>query len=290
MAAESFQPDRDRPGPGESPPAGHSTGPRRPQYRPPVGLPLERPGYWAGPLSFLFHALLVLLIVAPALVATVAPELVQGAGGPGPAGGGGGGRRGSGGGQNVVERLQYFQPPPPAPAPQVTPPEVTPPEVTPPKEEPKPTVTPVIDIKIDAPKSTADMSLTAGVGGGTGNDGSAGTGPGSGGGVGSGVGTGRGSGTGPGTGGGPGTIYPPTPDFLTMPPFPIPQKARGQVVVLSFTVDERGNVLKLEFTPTRDGGYNRRIRDQFSEVRFRPAVRWDGTPVAAIAQVTLNLF
>jgi hypothetical protein len=231
-----------------------------------------------------------LIIVGPLWVREqVLADVPQGAGGPGPAGGGGGGRQGSGGSPNVSERLQYYVPqtPPPAPTPA---PEVPPPEVKPPEEEKKEEPPqPVIDLKIDAPRSSLDMSLTAGIGGGTGNDGSAGSGPGSGGGVGSGVGTGRGSSTGPGTGGGPGTVYPPTPDFLLIPPMPIPNGAKGQIVTLVFTVDERGNVLSLDLTPTKDGAYNRRLREQFRQVRFRPAVRWDGTPVASTAKLQLAL-
>ena len=94
------------------------------------------------------------------------------------------------------------------------------------------------------------------------------------------MGTGRGSGTGPGTGGGPGTIYPPSPEFLALPPIPVPQRVKGEVVVLHFSVDERGNVIRMDFNPTKDRDYNNKIRDQFRDVRFRPAVKWDGTPVA----------
>ena len=46
-----------------------------------------------------------------------------------------------------------------------------------------------------------------------------------------------------------------------------------------FDVDERGNTTLLSFNPSRDSGYNKKIREMLLEFRFRPAVRADGTPV-----------
>ena len=264
--------------------AARQRGPLRPPYRPPVGLPLRRQSRWAGPLSVALHAVVVFLIVTPIFGTRVVDRMIQGAGGPGPAGGGGGGRRGAGGGQQMTtERLRYFQVQPP-PAPPAAEPEKPPEE----KQEAKPAV-PVVDLKIEQPKTELDLALTTGIGGGTGRDGTSGTGPGSGGGVGSGAGTGRGSATGPGTGGGPGTIYPPYPEFMALPPMPVPERVKGQVIVLRFEVDERGRVLRLDFNPTRDRQYDQRIRRQFADVKFRPATTWQGTPVAATAEVSLLL-
>jgi protein TonB len=180
------------------------------------------------------------------------------------------------------ERLQYLQvaapaaaptpvvPPPPKPEPEQPKPE---PVVPPP--EPQPAVAPVAEAPLAAPAP----SQVNGTGGGSGNDGSAGNGPGSGGGVGSGVGTGRGSGTGPGTGGGAGDIYPPQVTNLALLPIPVPNRVRPYKMVAWFDVDERGNAKLIAFNPSRDSGYNRKIREMLSEVRFRPAVRSDGTPV-----------
>jgi hypothetical protein len=50
-------------------------------------------------------------------------------------------------------------------------------------------------------------------------------------------------------------------------------------MVAVFDVDERGNAKLIAFNPSRDGGYNKKIREMLAEVRFRPAVRQDGTPV-----------
>jgi hypothetical protein len=114
---------------------------------------------------------------------------------------------------------------------------------------------------------------------GTGNAGTAGAGPGSGGGIGSGVGTGTGSANGPGTGGGPGKNYPPTPTQFFLPPLPAPSSLKGYHLIAYFDVDEKGNAKLLGFNPSREGGYNKKLRDVLMSLRFRPGVRADGTPV-----------
>jgi protein TonB len=271
--------------------------PERPRYRPPIGIPVpKRSRLPSTVLSVALHALVIFLIITPFVVSEMRLEEVEGAGGEGPAGGGGGGRRGTGLG--VVERLHYMQvaPAPPAPAPTPTPvpkptPPVVPPPVVPPKQEqpqpqPQPTPTPVTPTP--TPQTAASASVATGAEGtaGTGSDGSNGSGPGSGGGVGSGVGTGRGSGVGPGTGGGTASIYPPTPTELFIPPLPVPDKVKGTQLVAVFEVDSTGKVLTFDFTPTRDGGYNRKLKSVLEGIRFRPATRGDGTPVRAQGSVT----
>ena len=263
--------------------------PMRPPLRPPIGIPTPDGAQvrtWRSFITSLaLHLLVILLVLLPPFLGSkMMEDRVQGAGGPGPAGGGGGGTGGTGGIEKPLEeRLRYIQVAP-TPAPQAQPQ-----PVIPPVEEKKEETPPVVELKIDAPSTKVDFSMVSGTGGGTGNDGSAGSGPGSGGGVGSGVGTGRGSSTGPGTGGGPGTIYPPVPDNVFIPPMPIPQRIKGQTVVALFDVDERGNVLKFDFTQTRDGGYNRRLREIFANTRFRPATKWDGTPVRAQGKIEYTL-
>ncbi len=266
----------------------------RPAYRPPMGVPLEQPTHWATPVSLLLHVLVVLFLVSPILTSRQIDLIPQGAGGAGPAGGGGGGTRGTGGGDRAQERLRYLQvaPPPPAPvpAPTVTPP-VTPPKVTPPVEQPKPEPLPTpplpkVEVKVDVPTPPMDVALGPGTGGGTGNDGTSGNGPGTGGGIGTGVGTGRGSGNRPGTGGGEGTIYPPTPDYLPLPP-QRPSRLRGDSVVLWFTLDERGRVLKLDLS-SGDRAYDKRLREVYAEIRFRPATKWNGTPIAGRFPITVR--
>jgi len=111
---------------------------------------------------------------------------------------------------------------------------------------------------------------------------------GTGGGTGSGAGTGQGSSAGAGTGGGPGSVYPPAPTELFLPPLPVPNKARGTIVVV-FDVDSTGRVLDLDFTPTRDGAYNRKLREALVSMRFRPATTAQGVPVRARTEITYSL-
>jgi len=243
--------------------------PRRRRYRPPVGVPVPRQSRVASVFaSLVLHALILFLVLGPILVhdALVAAE---GAGGRGPTGGGGGGRNASGG--LVKESVRFLQvKPPPAPKPAETP-LVPPPEVRKPEPEPPKPVPPLEPAK--------DASQATGTGGGTGRDGGAGTGPGTGGGAGSGEGTGRGSGRGPGTGGGEGRIYPPTVTNLAILPIPVPAKVKPYKLTACFEVDETGKARLISWNPSKDGDYNRRIKAMLDEVRFRPAVRWDGTPV-----------
>ena len=124
-----------------------------------------------------------------------------------------------------------------------------------------------------------------------GTDGTAGAGPGSGGGVGAGVGTGRGSGD---RARAPAaaarrTIRPSPIEFF-LPPLPAPSSVRGLHFIAEFDVDSTGRVLDFEFTPTRDGGYNRRIARCFASMRFRPGTRPDGSPLRMKAQVGYEFY
>lgn len=269
-------------------------GVERPAYRTPVGIPSRSGKGLGGKLTAAaIHLLLILLILAPLSQTKIAKEML-GAGGPGPAGGGGGGNRGNGGGAHKTERTQYVQvkPPPPAPKPTLVPPPVTPPVVKPPVVPP-PVQTPVVkppeaksEVNVVSDKPPADLaSVTAGTGGGRGSDGSSGNGSGSGGGVGSGVGTGRGASTGAGTGGGAGTIYPPTPTELFIPPMPPPSKIKGFELVAEFDVDSTGKVIDFKFTETKDGAYNKKLKDILGSVRFRPGVNGLGNAVRAKTQI-----
>lgn len=273
---------------------GYGPRPGRPRYRPPIGIPeaIQEGPKWRGTLaSIALHALIIALLIAPLAAPALMPEMMnEGAGGPGPAGGGGGGRRGTGG-ENVQERVRYVQPPAAAPA---APPDPT--RLQPPVEEKKPEVkpptpaAPMVDIKTDVSVPDVAVSMVRGQGGGTGSDGTNGSGPGSGGGVGSGVGTGRGTGVGPGTGGGPGTIYPPQPTNLVMPPPGLAQKHRPYVATAFFDVDERGNATLIALQPpARDRDYNRKLLATLQDYRFRPAVRWDGTPIRDTATVSIEM-
>jgi protein TonB len=245
-------------------------------------------------LSIVFHlALLLLLLVPPALHTGDVQEIEQGAGGAGPAGGGGGGL--PAGGAHHTERVRFVAlAPMPKPAPVVTPPPT--PVVPPPKPVVPPPVTqpakvdPVPTPPVPAPRASepATSSASTGAAAGTGTSAAAGAGPGTGGGVGSGVDAGRGSGVGPGTGGGTQANFPPSPIDVFIPPLPMPNKVRGFHLVAQFDVDSAGKVLGFVFTPTPDGGYNRKLDAVFKGFKFRPGTRPDGTPIRMKAQITFD--
>jgi len=256
---------------------------KRPPYRVPLGMPKGREDWRIGSAtSLLIHIVVLFLILTPIALGTDLIELPQGAGGPGPAGGGGGGNRGTGAPKEAVQYVKVAAEPPPAAI--VKPPEVkpvTPPPPTPKIEAPQPQLQPL---------KVPELPIPVGTGGGTGADVSGGSGPGSGGGVGSGIGTGRGSAIGPGTGGGGEANYPPTPTEIFIPPMPVPNSVKGHHLIAEFDVDETGKVLSMTFNETRDGGYNRRLREVLRNYRFRPGTKPDGTPIRMKAQVVVDLY
>jgi periplasmic protein TonB len=266
----------------------------RPRYRQPVGLPMRDEGRRAGAIvSIVIHALVIFLLIVPFFMPhSVIERMQQGAGGAGPAGGGGGGNRGTGG--DTREKIQFVRVSPnPVPTPTTIPPVVPPPPKPTPKVEP-PKPAPVQTPPVPKPQSAAPAAPAApvtvasaepGAGGGSGTDGSAGAGPGTGGGVGSGVGTGRGSATGAGTGGGTQVNFPPSPIEFFLPPLPAPSSVRGFHFVAEFDVDSTGRVIGFDFTPTRDGDYNKRIAQTLRSIKFRPGTRPDGSPLRMKAQV-----
>lgn len=229
--------------------------------------------------SLLVHALILFLILAPIVGSSnfTRPDVIGG-GGAGPAGGGGGGANGLG---SRVEHLEFVRvKSDPTVMPKLTPrtlPPVKPSEPKPPVESP---VTPAQQVV--PPQVNASSQGT-----GTGNAGSTGAGPGTGGGVGSGEGTGRGSSVGPGTGGGPGKDYPPTVRDLFIPPMPSPAAVKGFHMKVFYDVDEKGNAKLLGFNPTRDGDYNKRVAEVLRAIRFRPGVRFDGTPKRDTAEIEI---
>lgn len=282
-----------RPYPVESTTAPSSSFVRRREL-PALGLPRAREDRRASALlSLLLHGVIVMLLITPFAVHHAIVEVEQGAGGAGPAGGGGGGHGGTGGVQTPHERLQFIQVAPAASTPTQPPEQIVPPTPVPPPEpvkvEPLPTPVPQPQVAVAPPIKVPDVAATPGVGGGTGHDGTNGTGPGSGGGVGTGVGAGRGSGIGPGTGGGNQANYPPRVLELFIPPMPVPDKARRSRIIAEFDVDSTGRVLSFDFTPTKDGGYNKRLSEVFRGFRFRAGTTPDGRPLRMKAQLTIEL-
>lgn len=66
---------------------------------------------------------------------------------------------------------------------------------------------------------------------------------------------------------------------------PVPRGVKPYTLVAVFEVDESGKARLLQFNETKDRDYNRKIRAMLEEIRFRPAVRADGTPVRDTASV-----
>lgn len=206
-------------------------------------------------------------------------DIPDGAGGAGPVGGGGG--QGDGGGSRE-ERIAYVKPPStPSPLPAIAPPTPVP-QVPPPLPIPQPK-------PVEVSKPSVNSSAGTGSQQGTGGNVGGGTGPGSGGGIGSGTGTGRGTSAGPGTGGGNDKSYPPVLSQLFLPPLPAPEKVRPYQGLAWFEVDERGNTRLLNFTPTKDNAYNKRLRDVLNSLKFKPGVGVDGMPVKDTVAIEITL-
>ena len=70
-----------------------------------------------------------------------------------------------------------------------------------------------------------------------------------------------------------------------LPPLPAPGNVRGFHFVAEFDVDSTGRVVAFDFTPTRDGDYNKRIAQVLRSMKFRPGTRPDGSPLRMKAQV-----
>jgi hypothetical protein len=77
---------------------------------------------------------------------------------------------------------------------------------------------------------------------------------------------------------------------MFIPPLPVPSSVKGFHLIAEFDVDERGRVLAMTFTQTRDRSYNRRLEDVLKGFRFRPGTRPDGTPIRMKAQVVVDLY
>ena len=46
-----------------------------------------------------------------------------------------------------------------------------------------------------------------------------------------------------------------------------------------FDVDSTGKATLLRFTPSPDGGYNKRLKETLLAMKFRPGTRPNGTPI-----------
>ncbi|MDQ6830845.1 MAG: hypothetical protein M3081_18435, partial [Gemmatimonadota bacterium] len=90
----------------------------------------------------------------------------------------------------------------------------------------------------------------------------------------------------PGTGGGETDIYPPKMIVMWLPPMNGPHPYEATVL---FDVDEKGTVLSFDVQPwSRDGGWNRKLKETLAGMRFRPATKRDGTPVRAVFPLQIS--
>jgi hypothetical protein len=234
-------------------------------YRPPVGIPGAGEGRWRGVVvSVLFHALVVALLLVPAVAAVIVHTDRRSAGLRGLFGGGGGRGR-------LQETLHYLTTPEPPKVPVKPPP-------TPPPKPPPPTssVAPVAPAAAETTRVVAD--------GGTPGD----SGPGRGGGTGAGEGTGVGNGTGPGVGGTGGTKIHARTDFFAIPAGLVPKRPRPFHLHAVFAVTARGDATLLSITKADDGDFNRQVRDALMETHFKPATMPDGTPVADTVPIDID--
>lgn len=234
-------------------------------------------------VSVALHALALVLIFVP-VVATTTVRIDPRTLGLGNShwGGGGGGNPGA----VIPERLRFLQV---TPAPPRAPPLAV--RAVVPKQIPKPSPPhppPSLAPAAPAPP-TAPAPEPAGTPGASSTE-QMGAGPGTGGGAGTGRGTGVGNGVGNGVGGSPNAAkvraY---PIELPAAGLDAPSKIRPVHLEARFEVTDRGDARLLSFTPTRDDGFNKRLREELSGTRFHAAALPDGTPVADTVAVTLDL-
>ncbi len=230
----------------------------------------------------LLHAVLALILV---LQSNDLPDIAGSASGaPGLQGGGGGG--GGSAGQRLSDVTYYIDVAPlPSEAPETEAPRI--PEI-------QPVAVDVLDpplIEAPPPVDLAAMLGGGGIGEGEGPGTGSGTGPGSGsgagGGDGSGTGPGSGSGEGPGSGSG-GTVRPPEVIGLIWPPQP-PGNVRDREVTVRVLVDANGRVTDVRLLASSGNGrYDRQLREQAMEWRFRPARDQSGRAIAYPYEYTFS--
>jgi hypothetical protein len=72
---------------------------------------------------------------------------------------------------------------------------------------------------------------------------------------------------------------------LVILPLPIPAKVKPYVMEACFEVDSLGHQKLLQWTKSKDDGYNKKVEETLHGYRFRPASRLDGTTVRDTACV-----
>jgi hypothetical protein len=70
-----------------------------------------------------------------------------------------------------------------------------------------------------------------------------------------------------------------------MPPIPAPAKVKPYEMVAQFEVDTLGRARLLDWTKSKDDGYNRRVELTLRGYKFRPAVTLDGVAVMDTVEI-----
>jgi hypothetical protein len=253
--------------------------------RPPVkldlNLPQARRRYLGLSASLLFHALLLVLLIAHGTrlwSRTLAPGDPAIRGGSSAAGGG-----------SEANRVAYITlPPMPKPVASVAPkvlPAVPPPKLDLlPAPQPEPT-------KAVAPQPVDTVAKVA-VARAPGGDPGPASGQGSG--IGDTVGTGRGSGAGgaagPGRGGEGGKVRPPEPRDMAFPFDNPPKELRGVSLNVTFWVRVDGRVERYLVEPEiKDREYAKKFDEVMRAFRFTPAQAADGTRVPGTTRISFTL-
>jgi protein TonB len=238
----------------------------RGRYRPPVGLPDgdNTRGRWQGLIvSIALHALAVFLVLMSAVATGVIRVDARSLGIPSVLSRGGGRAA-------VRERLGYVAIEP------------APPTTQRPKTLPRPVPVSVPILQPVTPVAPVSPDTTAGTGPPTG----AGVGAGKGGGIGSGTGTHGSIGA-----AGSATATKIKASYVELPAVGLdaPRRVLPFHLVATFEIGPHGEARILSVTPTRDEDFNKRIRGELLEIRWRAAELPDGTPVSDTVQVSLDL-
>jgi protein TonB len=225
---------------------------------------------WSLIASVLFHLLMLVLFRTQVFL----PVVETSAAGPDA----GDTRAAAGGGMEAIA-LQVMEPPPaPQPEPVVVPPVPTPTPTPTPDPPPVDTVRPTTPPAPPTTGTGTGQTQQTAAGGGTGNASGPGTA----------TGTGRGGGGDSETG--TGRIIAPSPRGLILPPSDRPRSVRGKSITVYVFVNERGTVVSdsTRLNPSSgDGGFDKRLKEQASEWRFRPGSR-GGEPIATWFQYVMT--
>lgn len=72
------------------------------------------------------------------------------------------------------------------------------------------------------------------------------------------------------------------------PPLPIPFSMKGTRVEVVFTISPAGDVTRVSLTPPKDRRFTRWLIEVWVPVKFRPALRADGTPTVGYYKVRFD--